>query len=58
MSNYKFIILFTLTFLFSYVPPTIEGTVLDEYDNPIKQVFVSNDIDQCYTDDNGNFIFH
>ena len=56
MSNYKFIILFTLTFLFSYVPPTIEGIVLDEYDNPIKQVFVSNDIDQCYTDDNGNFI--
>ena len=55
MSKYFYLILFTFSFLLSYVPPTISGTILDIYDNPIEQVNVTTDIDQIYTDKNGNF---
>ena len=55
MSKYFYLILFTFSFLLSYVPPTISGTILDIYDNPIEQVSVTTDIDQNYTDKNGNF---
>ena len=55
MSKYFHLILFTFSFLLSYVPPTISGTILDIYDNPIEQVSVTTDIDQNYTDKNGNF---
>ena len=50
-----YILLFTFSFIFSYVPPTISGTVYDIYDNPIEQVNITTDIDQIYTDKNGNF---
>ena len=55
MNKYFHLILFTFSFLLSYVPPTISGTISDIYDNPIEQVNVTTDIDQIYTDKNGNF---
>ena len=53
---YNLSYLLILSFIFTYEPTTITGTVLDENKNPIEYVFVSSKTDQCYTDKNGNFI--
>lgn len=53
---YNLSYLIIISFILTYEPLTIYGTVVDENNNPIEYVFVSSDTDQYYTDSDGKFI--
>ena len=50
----SYLVFISLTF--TYEPTTIKGQVLDNNNKPIEKVYVSSNVDQFYTDTNGNFI--
>ena len=52
----KIFFLIFISTLFSYIPPTITGFIYDDNGDPINNVLISSELDQTYSDENGEFI--
>ena len=52
----KIFFLIFISTLFSYIPPTVTGFVHDNNGEAINNVSISSELDQTYSDENGEFI--